>query len=69
MRARGAPEATQGILGPPDLLERQVLLEIEASQALTVSRVKRVHRESEGCLALLGQRDWTETLDATESQV
>lgn len=68
-RARGALEETLGILALRDLKERQALLEIEVSPELMVSQAKRGHRESEGCPALLGLRDWTETQDATESQV
>lgn len=68
-RAKGAPEETLGISAPRDLKERQELLEIEVSLELMVSQVKRGRRESEGCPALLGLRDWMETQDATGSQV
>lgn len=68
-RVRGALEETLGISAPRDLKERQEPLEIEVSLALMVSQAKRGHRESEGCPALLGLRDWMETQDATESQV
>lgn len=69
MRARGAPEETQGRLGPQDLKGRWELLEIEVSLAPMVFLVKRGHRESVVCRALLGLRDWMETQDAMESQV